>query len=79
LMVSNFRFHSFKQVDFRGRVPFLFTVVLMLVFALIFFQPPLLLFLGFTLYAVSGPVLTLLRLRQRRAERLATGRGQGRA
>jgi CDP-diacylglycerol--serine O-phosphatidyltransferase len=78
LMVSNFRFHSFKQVDFRGRVPFLFTVILMLLFALIFFQPPLLLFLGFTVYAISGPVFTLLRRRQRRAERLAAGRGQGR-
>jgi CDP-diacylglycerol---serine O-phosphatidyltransferase len=79
LMVSNFRFHSFKELDIRGRVPFLFAVILMLVFALIFFQPPLLLFLGFTIYAVSGPVLTLVRLRQRRAERHAAVRGHGRS
>jgi CDP-diacylglycerol--serine O-phosphatidyltransferase len=74
LMVSNFRFHSFKQVDFRGRVPFVVAVVLMLVFAVIFFHPPLVLFLGFLSYAVSGPVLTLFHLRRRRSRRLLAGR-----
>ena len=58
-MVSNFRFNSFKQIDFRGRVSFIVAVVVMLVFAVIFFHPPLVLFLGFLIYAVSGPVLTV--------------------
>jgi CDP-diacylglycerol---serine O-phosphatidyltransferase len=78
LMVSNFRFHSFKQVDIRGRIPFLFAVVLMLIFALSVWKPPLLLFSGFAIYAISGPVLTLLQLRQRRAERLIAGRSANR-
>jgi CDP-diacylglycerol--serine O-phosphatidyltransferase len=73
LMVSNMRYHSFKQIDFRGRVSFIAAVALMLVFAVIFFHPPLMLFLGFLVYAVSGPVLTLVYLRRRRSQRLRVG------
>lgn len=69
LMVSNFRFHSFKEIDFRGRVPFVFAVIVMLGYAIILLQPPVVLFVGFMTYAVSGPVLTLVRRRQRRASR----------
>lgn len=69
LMVSNFRYHSFKDIDVRGRVSFIVAVVVMLIFALVYLHPPLVLFLGFATYAVSGPVLTLLRRRQRRARR----------
>ena len=69
LMVSNFRYHSFKDVDVRGRVSFIAAVVVMLAFALVHLDPPVILFAGFTAYAVSGPVLTLLRRRERRARR----------
>lgn len=69
LMVSNFRYHSFKDIDVRGRVSFIVAVALMLGFAVVFIQPPIILFLGFMTYAVSGPVLTLVRRRQRRAMR----------
>jgi len=69
LMVSNFRFHSFKDLNVHGRVPFVLAVVVMLVFALVFIQPPVILFCGFMAYAVSGPVLTLARRRQRLAQR----------
>jgi CDP-diacylglycerol--serine O-phosphatidyltransferase len=76
LMVSNIRYHSFKDVDFRGKVPFMVMVVVMLGFAVVLWQPPLVLFLGFLAYAISGPVLTLVFLRRHRAERLgATGSG----
>ncbi len=75
LMVSNFRFHSFKEVDFRGRVSFIVTVIVMLVFGVIYFHPPLVLFLVFMGYAVSGPVLTLVQLRRRRSQRLQANRG----
>jgi CDP-diacylglycerol--serine O-phosphatidyltransferase len=69
LMVSNFRFHSFKQIDLRGRVPFVFAVVVMLAYAVVLLQPPVVLFVGFSVYAISGPVLTLVRRRKRRASR----------
>ena len=44
-------------------------VAVMLVFALFFIQPPVILFVGFLSYAVSGPVLTLVRRRQRLSQR----------
>ncbi len=69
LMVSNFRYHSFKELDIRGKIPFFFLVVIMLAFAIILWEPPLILFLASIGYAVSGPVLTLICLRQHRAER----------
>jgi CDP-diacylglycerol--serine O-phosphatidyltransferase len=69
LMVSNFRYQSFKQLNLQGRVPFLLTVLVMLGFAIVFIYPPLVLFLLALAYAVSGPVWTLLRLRQSRARR----------
>ena len=69
LMVSNVRYHSFKEIDFRGKVPFFVMVIVMLVFAIILLQPPLVLFLIFLAYAISGPVLTLTKLRKHREER----------
>lgn len=71
LMVSNVRFHSFKEVDLRGRVPFVALLVVLLIFMLVFSDPPLVLFVLALLYAFSGPVLTLVHIRRRRAERKA--------
>ena len=69
LMVSNVRYHSFKGVNWRSKVPF-FTI-LMFVFALVFVsaEPALVLFAIFLGYAMSGPILTIVLLRRRRAER----------
>jgi CDP-diacylglycerol--serine O-phosphatidyltransferase len=69
LMVSNFRYYSFKDIDLRGRVPFLWAILIMLVFALMFTNPPLMLFGIFAGYAVSGPLLTLVGRRKMRSER----------
>jgi CDP-diacylglycerol--serine O-phosphatidyltransferase len=68
LMVSNFRYHSFKVLDLHGRVPFMFMVLLMLGFALVVLDPPVLLFLMAFSYAISGPTLTLIQRRQRLSE-----------
>ena len=69
LMVSNIRYHSFKQFDLKGRMPFIAGLVIVLVFALIASKPPLVLFLLSLMYTISGPVLTLILIRKRRAER----------
>lgn len=69
LMVSNFRYYSFKDIDLKGRVPFLWAIAIMLVFALLFTNPSLMLFLLFAAYAVSGPVFTLVRRKKMRSER----------
>ena len=69
LMVSNFRYSSFKEVDFRGRVPFVVIVAMMLGFAVLFVHPPMVLFLLSIGYALSGPLLTLISIHRRRAQR----------
>jgi len=69
LMVSNIRYHSFKGIDLRGKVPFVTILLVVLGLVLISYEPPILLFGGFLIYAVSGPILTLWQLKQRRAER----------
>ncbi len=69
LMVSNFRYHSFKGIDLRGKVPFITILVFVLVIVLVTYDPPIVLFTVFFGYALSGPILTLMELRKRRAQR----------
>ena len=69
LMVSNFRYHSFKDVNWKGRVPFVAVLVMVLVIIMIASNPPIVLFPIFTLYALSGPVVTLMQIRKLRDER----------
>ncbi|WP_151705131.1 CDP-diacylglycerol--serine O-phosphatidyltransferase [Nitrincola alkalilacustris] len=61
LMVSNVLYYSFKDVDFRGKVPFIILAAIVLVIAVISISPPLFLWVLFVVYACSGPVLWLLR------------------
>ncbi|MFW5451378.1 MAG: CDP-diacylglycerol--serine O-phosphatidyltransferase [Methylophagaceae bacterium] len=72
LMVSTVRYHSFKELDLHGKVPFVVMLILVLLFALIATDPPLVLFAGFMLYAISGPIITLVKIRQHRSERQQT-------
>jgi CDP-diacylglycerol--serine O-phosphatidyltransferase len=61
LMVSRFRYYSFKSLPMggEGRVPFLWIIVGVLVLVPFFIDPPRVLFVVFTLYLLSGPVMTL--------------------
>ncbi|KTD48492.1 CDP-diacylglycerol-serine O-phosphatidyltransferase (phosphatidylserine synthase) [Legionella rubrilucens] len=68
LMVSNIRYYSFKEVDFKGKVPFLYLLLMIILFVAIAANPSVVLFTGFVLYALSGPLktlVTLYRIRQR--------------
>lgn len=69
LMVSNVRYHSFKQFDLKGRVPFVYILVLVLILVLIAVRPSVVLFVLAFIYALSGPVMTLLLIRRHRAKR----------
>ena len=60
LMVSNFRYSSFKEIDLKGKVPFFVAISVMLGIAFIMAQPQTMLFLLFLAYAISGPVVTLV-------------------
>ena len=79
LMVSKIRYHSFKQLDLEGRIPFTAVLLVAGVFALIAMEPPLVLSGMAAVYAVSGPVMTLLMIRRRRLARKtpAPAHGQG--
>ncbi len=68
-MVSNIRFYSFKEIDFKGRVPFVRILLLVVLFVFIASEPPLVLFSIALVYAISGPVMTLLTIRKHRAAR----------
>jgi CDP-diacylglycerol---serine O-phosphatidyltransferase len=59
LMVSRFRYYSFKSLPVSDRVPFLWVLIGVLVLVPFFIDPPRVLFTVFTLYLLSGPVMTL--------------------
>jgi len=69
LMVSNIRYHSFKQFDLKGRVPFVTVLIVVLIFVFVAIRPPLVLFVMSLIYAASGPVMTLVIIRKHRAAR----------
>lgn len=71
LMVSNLRYYSFKEVDFKNRVPFVVLLIVVMLFIFVSIDPPTFLFAGFLLYVLSGPVVTIWRLRQRQRQRKA--------
>ena len=70
LMVSNIRYHSFKQIDLHGKVPFFSVLFIVLIIALVAVRPSLVLFLLALAYAVSGPLMTLVLIRRHRSKRV---------
>jgi CDP-diacylglycerol--serine O-phosphatidyltransferase len=55
-MVSNLKYYSFKTINLRRSVPFLAIFLIVLFFVLVSYQPPIVLFAGFVVYALSGYV-----------------------
>jgi len=66
LMVSTIRYYSFKQIDLKGRVPFIVLFIPILLLAAVAIAPAEVLFVIFFFYAFSGPFITLWQLRQMR-------------
>ncbi len=77
LMVSNVRYHSFKQIDLKGKIPFIAVMVVVLIFFLFSSNPPLVLTSVAFAYACSGPIVTLLTLRKHRSSRKTNEDGSG--
>lgn len=73
LMVSRFRYFSFKSLPMgeRQRVPFVWMVAAVLLLALLILDTARVLFAGFTIYMLSGPIWTIWSLasHRRRARR----------
>ncbi|CAM0555048.1 CDP-diacylglycerol--serine O-phosphatidyltransferase [Vreelandella titanicae] len=61
LMVSNIRYYSFKDLDFKKPVPFVVLLAIVLAFVLISVEPSVMLLLLFGTYVASGPVLAVMR------------------
>ncbi len=66
-MVTNLKYWSFKTLNLKKSVPFVMIFLVVLFVALVSWQPPLVLFAGFVVYAISGYVVSAwLLLRRRR-------------
>ncbi len=59
-MVTNLRFYSGKDINLRKSVPFMFVVGIALFFTLISVDPPIVLFMLFLAYGLSGYLLGAL-------------------
>jgi CDP-diacylglycerol--serine O-phosphatidyltransferase len=58
LMVSNFKYNSFKDINLHGKVPFVALLLIMLIFVVVATEPAVVLFAVFALYALAGPINT---------------------
>jgi len=70
LMVSNFRYYSFKDINLRGKIPFVAVLAIVLIFVLYSLDTPTMLFMTFFIYAVSGPVVTAVMHRHPPAQQV---------
>lgn len=64
LKVSTIRYRSFKDLDVRGKVPFIVILIIVLGLVLVSFDPPAVLLALFAGYVLSGPIGTLWGLRK---------------
>ena len=58
MMVSNFKYYSFKEFDLRRSIPFVALLAIVLVFVVVSIDPAKVLLGGFLVYALSGPART---------------------
>ena len=68
LMVSNVPFRSFKDFDLKSNVPFVVVLGIVIALVVIVYDPPRVLFAGFFIYLVSGPVTALLQRKKRKED-----------
>jgi CDP-diacylglycerol--serine O-phosphatidyltransferase len=68
MMVSNVSYYSFKDVDFHNKVPFMAMLVVVMVFVFGSIDPPITVFGCFMIYALSGPVISLIRRFRKRGK-----------
>lgn len=61
LMVSNFTYSSFKNINIKQRVPFAALLLVVLIFVLITYQPSKVIFVGVFAYMLSGPIVYVVR------------------
>lgn len=62
VMVSNFRFRSFKDLDLKERLPFRYLILGVALLVIVALRPEVMLFVVFMSYAVLGAVFGIFRL-----------------
>lgn len=62
VMVSNFRYRSFKDLDLKERLPFRYLILGVLVLVVVALRPEVMLFVLFMTYAVLGAVFGMMKL-----------------
>ena len=65
LMVLNIRYYSFKDMDFKNRVPFVFILMVIMILVIVSWDPPTVLFTMAVIYALSGPVMVVYKFQKR--------------
>ncbi len=65
LMVVNIRYYSFKDLDMKNRVPFIMMILVVLMFVVISWDPPIVLFAMAITYALSGPARAIYVRREK--------------
>src|SRR5689334_22038443 len=68
-MVSNLKYYSFKTINLKKSVPFVAIFLIVLFVALLSWQPPLVLFAAFVVYAASGYAVSAWMLARARRVR----------
>ncbi len=76
VMVSNFRYRSFKELDFRQRKPFFVLIIGLCVLVFIATKPEVNLFLAFITYAVLGAVFGILSPAKKRISQVIVAERQ---
>lgn len=66
LMVTNVPYYSFKELDFKGRVPFVMILLFVAICVAVAIDPPPVLFFAFFLFTISGPVMYLFGFSRKR-------------
>ena len=68
LMVSNIRYYSFKEFDSK-KATFRFLLIVILSLIILVSKPNIILFTGFFVYLLSGPVITIIGLNRNRLKK----------
>lgn len=68
VMVSNFRYRSFKDLDLKERLPFRYLILGVLILVVVALRPEVMLFVLFLTYATLGAIFGILRLGKKRKE-----------
>ena len=69
LMVSNVRYFSFKEFESSEKASFRFLLFTVLGFILLLYKPNVVLFTGFFIYMISGPLITIIGVYKRRQKK----------